>query len=142
MSSNEGFLRKVEAAAAIVSIFVTFWALREFFQNKESLNPAGYYYGSFANNSNDLNGKFELFININHLGKVEGRILSKGKKPFRGKIKGSTNSRGITFSSYNPSDGSTIRWNGAISGGKIKGLYQEVSQTDGNFGRIWNAEKR
>ncbi|MBO9700643.1 MAG: hypothetical protein J7604_10575 [Sporocytophaga sp.] len=140
MSSNDGFLRKVEAAAAIISIFVTFWALREFFQNKESLNPAGHYYGSFA--SNNLNGRFELFINIDHSGKVEGRILSKGKKPFRGKIKGSTNSRGITFSSFNPSDGSTIRWNGAISGGKINGLYEEVSHSDGKISKIWSAERR
>jgi len=140
MSSNEGFLRKVEAAAAIVSIFVTFWALREFFSNKESLNPAGHYYGSFASNS--LSGRFELFINIDHSGKVEGRILSKGKKPFRGKIKGSTNCRGITFSSFNPSDGSTIRWNGTISGGKINGLYQDVSHPDRNSRRIWNADKR
>ncbi|WP_028982123.1 hypothetical protein [Sporocytophaga myxococcoides] len=140
MSSNEGFVRKVEAAAAIISIFVTFWALREFFQNKESLNPAGHYYGSFA--SNNLNSTFELFININHSGKVEGRILRKGKKPFRGKIKGSTNSRGITFSSYNPSDRSTILWNGVISRGKINGLYQEVSHSNENIRLIWNADRR
>lgn len=142
MSSNEGFLRKVEAAAAIVSILVTFWALWEFFQNKESLNPAGHYYGSFANYSNDTDGKFELFVNIDHLGKVEGRILRKGKNPFRGKIKGSTNSKGITFSSYNPSDGSIILWNGAISEGKIKGIYQDNSFLDKKIKNIWSADKR
>ncbi|GAL83563.1 hypothetical protein MYP_790 [Sporocytophaga myxococcoides] len=142
MSSNEGFLRKIEATAAMISILVTFWALWEFYQNKESMNPAGHYYGSFANYSNDLNGKFELFIIIDHLGKVEGRILRKGKYPFRGKIKGSTNSKGITFSSYNPSDGSIIRWNGVISEGNIKGLYQEVTYPDEKIKKIWSADKR
>ncbi len=141
MSSNEGFLRKVEAAAAIVSILVTFWALWEFFQNKESLNPAGHYYGSFAS-SDEQNGKVELFIYINHLGKVEGRILRKGKSPFRGKIKGSANSKGITFSSYSPSDGSFILWNGVISEGKIQGIFQDNSFSNDKVKHIWSADKQ
>jgi|GEM_PF-5491370 len=142
MTSTEGFLRKIEATATIVSILVIFGALQEYTQDQASYSTAGDYYGSFVSTPHDQNSTIDLFIQILPSGKVEGRIVKKGKASYRGKIKGSTNRKGISFASFNPAEKSTMFWNGSISNGKIEGIYQELLSSAPKGPQHWSVEKR